>query len=140
MRRAGWPAADGSLLDLSHDGMGNQPLDLAAYPTDNPAGAVDLHAELTRRFPDSQIVWRPGVMNSLDEATAAAHRVLAVAAKDRKTARAATDTANASLHKALPLAVKAGLGPAEIATRTGYARSTITSALAATVPAQDTAP
>jgi hypothetical protein len=35
--------------------------------------------------------------------------------------------------------VKAGLGPAEIAARTGYARSTITSALTGLIPAQDTA-
>ncbi|MFJ4923344.1 hypothetical protein [Streptomyces sp. NPDC088725] len=130
-------AHDGQLLEVTDDGMGNQPIDLAAYPTDNPAGAVDLHAELTRRFPDSQVVWRPGVMNSLDEASAAAHRALAAAAKDRKAARAAADTAGASLRKALPLAVKARLGPAEIATRTGYARSTITSALTDLIPAQD---
>ncbi|MEU1596653.1 hypothetical protein ABZ468_28330 [Streptomyces sp. NPDC005708] len=132
-------AHDGSLLDLTDDGKGNQPLDLSTYPTDNPAGAVDLHAERTRRFPNSQIVWRPGVMNSLDEHTAAAHRALATAAKDRKAARDATDTANASLRKALPLAVKAGLGPAEIAARTGYARSTITSTLTGLIPAQGTA-
>jgi hypothetical protein len=131
-------AGDGSLLDLTDDHLGEDPLDLAAYPTDNPAGAVDLHAELTRRFPYSRIVWRPGVMNSLDEATAAAHRALATAAKDRKAARAAADAANASLRKALPLAVNAQLGPAEIAARTGYARSTITSALTGLIPAQDT--
>ncbi|MGI5514936.1 hypothetical protein [Streptomyces sp. CA-106131] len=133
-------AADGTLLDLTDDGMGEKPIDPAAYPTDNPAGAVGLHTELTRRFPDSQIVWRPGVMNSLDEHTAAAHRALATAAKDRKAARTATDTANASLRKALPLAEKAGLGPAEIATRTGYARSTITAALSSRTPTEGTAP
>lgn len=132
-------AEDGTLLDLTDDGLGEGPVDLSAYPTDNPAGAVGLQAELQRRFPDSQIIWRPGVMNSLDEHTAAAHRALATAAKDRKAARAATETANASLRTALRLAKKAELGPADIATRTGYARSTITSALSG-LPATETVP
>ncbi|MFE1557446.1 hypothetical protein ACFW6V_21025 [Streptomyces sp. NPDC058734] len=120
---------DGTLLDWADDGLGEEPADLSAYPVDSPVGAVDLQAELKRRFPDSAIVWRPGVMNSLDEHRAAAHRALATAAADRAKANEAADDAEVSLRKALHLARLAGIGPTEIAERTGYARSTITKAL-----------
>ncbi|WP_435600538.1 hypothetical protein [Streptomyces sp. C10-9-1] len=95
-------------------------IDLSAYPVDNPAGAVALHEELGRRFPGATVIWKPGVMNSLDGHRAAAHRALAA-----RTAAAKTEK---SLREALPLAETAGLGPGEIAIRTGYARSTITKA------------
>lgn len=103
-------------------------IDLSAYPVDSPAGAVALQEELGRRFPEATIIWKPGVMNSLDEHRAAAHRALAAAAADRIAARTATAKAEKSLREALPLAEAAGLGPGEIATRTGYARSTVTKA------------
>ncbi|MEU6757756.1 hypothetical protein [Streptomyces sp. NPDC046685] len=122
-------AEDGTLLDWTDDGLGEEPADLSAYPADSPVGAVDLQAELKRRFPDSAVVWRPGVMNSLDEHRAAAHRALAAAAADRAKANEAADGAEVSLRKALRLAQPAGIGPTEIAERTGYARSTITKTL-----------
>lgn len=122
-------AEDGTLLDWTDDGLGEEPADLCAYPVDSPVGAVDLQAELKRRFPDSAIVWRPGVMNSPDEHRAAAHRALATAAADRAKSKEAADDAEVSLRKALRLAQPAGIGPTEIAERTGYARSTITKTL-----------
>ncbi|MFE3559440.1 hypothetical protein ACFXKW_31985 [Streptomyces sp. NPDC059193] len=122
-------AEDGTLLDWADDGLGEEPADLSAYPVDSPVGAVDLQAELKRRFPDAVIVWRPGVMNSLDEHRAAAHRALATAAADRAKANEAADDAEVSLRRALHLAQPVGIGPTEIAERTGYARSTITKSL-----------
>lgn len=122
-------AEDGTLLDVTDDGWGEDRIDLSAYPVDSPVGAVDLQAELKRRFPDSAIAWRPGVMNSLDEHRAAAHRALATAAADRAKSKEAADHAEVSLRKALRLAQPAGIGPTEIAERTGYARSTITKTL-----------
>lgn len=93
-------AEDGTLLDWADDGLGEEPADLSAYPVDSPVGAVDLQAELKRRFPDSAIVWRPGVMNSLDEHRASAHRALATAATDRAKSKEAADHAEVSLRKA----------------------------------------
>lgn len=122
-------AEDGTLLDWADDGLGEEPADLSAYPVDSPVGAVDLQAELKRRFPDSAVVWRPGVMNSLDKHRATAHRALATAAADRSKAMEAADDAEVSLRKALRLAQPVGIGPTEIAERTGYARSTITKTL-----------
>uniref|UniRef100_A0AAU2ABG2 Uncharacterized protein n=1 Tax=Streptomyces sp. NBC_00093 TaxID=2975649 RepID=A0AAU2ABG2_9ACTN len=58
-------------------------IDLSAYPVDNPAGAVALQEELGRRFPEATIIWKPGVMNSLDEHRTSAHRALAAAAAAR---------------------------------------------------------
>lgn len=125
-------AEDGTLLDWADDGLGEEPADLSVYPVDSPVGAVDLQAELKRRFPDSAIVWRPGVMNSLDEHRASAHRALAAAAADRTNAKEAAGLAEVSLREALRLAEPAGIGPTEIAARTGYARSTITKTLGST--------
>ncbi len=129
----------------THDGTVFGPavegIDFWAYPVDSPAAAVELQAELQRRFPEAVIVWKPGVMDSLDQQRAAAHRVLAGVAADRRAARTATAKAEKSLREALPLAVAAGMSPGEIAEHTGYARSTITKALdAAKAPASVPAP
>jgi DNA-directed RNA polymerase specialized sigma24 family protein len=105
------------------------PLDLAGYPTDDPAAAVALQQALRARHPGAEVAWRPGVMDTLDENAAAAHRALAAAGADRQAARAAADHAAASLRAAVQLARDAGLGPVEIADRTGYARSTVTKLL-----------
>ncbi len=121
-------------------GADPSPVDLAAYPTDNPAAAVALQQALATRYPQATVAWRPGVMNSFNEATAAAHRALAAAATDRETARATAETATASLRTAARLAQTAGLGPVEIAERTGYARSTITKILAGLDGDGDTPP
>jgi hypothetical protein len=141
-------AADGTPLDATQwwtahvdsDDGDEAVIDLSAYPVDSPADAVALQEELGRRFPEATIIWKPGVMNSLDEHRAAAHRALAAAAADRIAARTATAKAEKSLREALPLAEAAGLGPGEIATRTGYARSTITKAQTSLETGQATVP
>jgi hypothetical protein len=122
-------AQDGTLLEASEEHGSRHGLDLAAYPVDSPAGAVALQEALKKRYQPAEIVWRPGVMNSADEQRALAHRVLAAAAADRQTAIKATEMAETSLRAALEKARAVGIGPGEMAQRTGYARSTIAKAL-----------
>ncbi|MEV3855303.1 hypothetical protein AB0J38_13365 [Streptomyces sp. NPDC050095] len=148
-------AADGSLLDTARwwtehvddaedDGDGEEDgepvVDLSGYPVDSPAGAVALQEELQRRFPEAAVVWKPGVMNTLNEERAAAHKALVVAAADRIAAREAAAAAEKSLREALVLTEAGGLGPGEISSRTGYARSTITKALGQLGAAADGVP
>ncbi|MFD7058339.1 hypothetical protein [Streptomyces sp. NPDC059906] len=122
-----WTAhADDTVTDSEDEGAAV--IDLSAYPANSPAGALALQEELKHRFPEAGVVWKPGVMDSLDEHRAAAHRALAVTAADRIAARQATAKAEKSLREALPLAQASGMGPTEIAERTGYARSTVTKA------------
>lgn len=122
-------AKDGTLLHTSEDGWHEEDFTLAEFPTDSPAGAVALQEALKARYRFAEVVWRPGVMNSVDEQRALAHQGLAVAAADRESAREATEAAEKSLREALPLGQAAGIGPGEMARRTGYARSTIAKAL-----------
>lgn len=131
-------AKDGTLLHTSEDGWQEESIDLTAFPVDSPAGAVALQEALTARYRFAEIVWRPGVMNSVDEHRTAAHRALAAAATARETARKAAEAAEKSLREALPLAQAAGIGPGEMARRTGYARSTITKALNGLATLSDT--
>ncbi|MGW1616764.1 hypothetical protein ACWCQZ_46740 [Streptomyces sp. NPDC002285] len=122
---------DGTRVRLGAAAFGpdGEQIDFSAHPVDSPAAAVELQAELQRRFPKAVIVWKPGVMDSLDPQRAAAQRLLASVAADRLAARKATAKADTSLRQALPLAVAAGMGPGEIAEHTGYARSTIAKAM-----------
>lgn len=53
-------AEDGTLLGWADDGLGEDPADLSAYPVDSPVGAVDLQADLKRRFPDAGSCGGPG--------------------------------------------------------------------------------
>ncbi|MEU3279175.1 hypothetical protein [Streptomyces antibioticus] len=133
-------AKDGTLLLGTEDIGDGDDLDLATFPVDSPAGAVALQEVLKQRFKFADIVWRPGVMNSIDEQRSLAQRALAAAGTDREAAREATENAEKSLREALPLARAAGIGPGEMARRTGYARSTITKALnsLASAPVPDT--
>jgi hypothetical protein len=101
-------------------------LDPATFATHDPAAAVALQAALRARYPTAEVVWRPGVMDTLNEHTAAAHRALAEVRVARDQARAATEAADALLRAAIPFARTARIGTAEIGERTGYARSTIT--------------
>lgn len=134
-------ATDGTLLLGTEDIGCGEDLDLAAFPVDSPAGAVALQELLKQRFESADIVWRPGVMNSTDEQRSLAQRALAAAGSDRKAARRSAETAENSLRPALDKARAAGIGPGEMARRTGYARSTITKALnhLAPAPVPDTA-
>lgn len=72
-----------------------------------------------------------------DEQRSLAQRALAAAGTEREAARQAAETAEKSLRSALGKARNAGIGPGEMARRTGYARSTITKALNNLAPASD---
>jgi hypothetical protein len=119
---AGAPGADAAAAGL---------LELSGYPTDDPAAAVELREALRARYPDADVVWRPGVMDTFDETKAAAHRALAASGEDRQNAQAAAEHAARTLRAAVKLAHDAGVGPVEVADRTGYARSTVTKLLRA---------
>lgn len=122
-------AKDGTMLETAEYYWSRHGLDLAKFPVGSPAGAVALQEALKQRYQLAEIVWRPGVMNSVDEQRALAQQALATAAADRQTAHEAAETAETSLRQALEKARAAGIESGEMARRTGYARSTITKAL-----------
>ncbi|MFJ2444350.1 hypothetical protein ACIOWG_28780 [Streptomyces sp. NPDC087658] len=108
-------AKDSTLLETAEYYWSRHGLDLAEFPVDSPAGAVALQEALKQRYQLAEIVWRPGVMNSIDEQRALAQRALAAAAADRQAAHEAAETAETSLRQALEKARAAGVGSGEMA-------------------------
>jgi hypothetical protein len=109
-------AKDGTLLETAEYHRSRHGLDLAEFPADSPAGAVALQEALKQRYQFAEIVWRPGVMNSVDEKRSLAQRALAAAAADRQAAIEAAETAETSLRQALEKARAAGIGSGEMGT------------------------
>ncbi|MDT3443835.1 hypothetical protein [Pseudofrankia sp. BMG5.37] len=114
----GPPADDG-------DRRAEHGLDLAGYPTDDPDGAVRLRQDLRGAYPDAEVRWLPGVMDSLDELRATALRLMETAAADRLAALEAAEKAARSRDAAVAAARAAGITPTEIARETGWARSSL---------------